>query len=339
MSMARIVDVARQAGVVPSVVSRVLNGDPTLRIRPETRARVHAAAEELKYAPNHAARALRSTRVGALGLVVHDMHNPVYAEIIAGAEAETREQGCVLMVADVDGLASDDDTFRRVIHGGAIDGLMLQRNGEVSDSVVTRVAGAHIPVVILNERVRPPLAGVAVDDRAAAALATRHLIALGHTRVAHLEVGGGGSRSRDRRAGWRDAMRAAGLDPSPDLARHGGVRPDTGYRGMTELLATRPRPTAVFSGTLLAAIGALTAARDAGVGVPADLSVVGFHDAWFAEHVFPPLTVVRLPLREMGRQAVRLLGERIDGGPPRRILITDPVPELVPRGSTAPPRS
>lgn len=337
--MAKIVDVAQRAGVTPSVVSRLLNGDPTLRVRAETRARVLAAAEELEYAPSHAARALRGSRVGALGLAVHDIHNPVYGEIIAGAEAAARAARSVLMLADVDSLASDEDTFRRMIHGGAIDGLMVQRDGQASDRLVTRAAAAHVPVVILNERVRPPLSGIAVDDRRAAALATRHLIALGHTDVAHLEVGGRNSRARDRKAGWQDALRDAGLEPRPGWLRSGGVRPDTGYRGMMELLAGSRRPTAVFAGSLLAAIGALTAARDAGVSVPEDLSVVGFHDAWFAEHVYPPLTVVRLPLREMGRQAVQLLSQREKGAPARQIIVSDPPPELVPRASAAALRS
>jgi DNA-binding LacI/PurR family transcriptional regulator len=336
--MARIVDVAHRAGVAPSVVSRLLNGDPTLRIRLETRARVLAAAEEMEYAPNHAARALRRSSVGALGLAVHDIHNPVYGEIIAGAEQAARERGCVLMLADVDSLASEDDTFRRVVHGGVIDGLMLQRDGHASDQVVTRVAGAHVPVVILNERVRPPLSGVAVDDRRAAAIATGHLLALGHREVAHLAVGGRNSRARDRQAGWRDAMTGAGLRPRADLVRAGGVRPEGGYRGMMELLAAARPPTAVFAGSLLAAVGAMTAARAAGVAVPDELSIVGFHDAWFAEHAVPPLTVVRLPLREMGRHAVLLLSERAAGAPPRQVRITEPDPELVPRGSTAPPR-
>lgn len=335
--MARIVDVAERAGVAASVVSRVLNEDPTLRIRAETRERVLAAAKDLQYAPNQAARALRRSEVGAIGLAVHDVHNPVYGEIIAGAEVAARERGGVLMLADVASLASDDGTFRRVVNGGAIDGLLLQRDGELADQVVERVAGAHVPLVILNERVRSPLSGVAVDDRKAAVLATRHLLALGHTEIGFLDPGGRNSRARDRRSGWQHALREAGLRPRSELLGQGGVRPETGYQGLTELIARKDRPTAVFAGTLLSAVGALTAARDAGLAVPADLSVVGFHDGWFAEHVSPPLTVVRLPLRELGRQAVRLLGESAGGAPPRQVLITEPEPELVPRGSTGRP--
>jgi DNA-binding LacI/PurR family transcriptional regulator len=106
---------------------------------------------------------------------------------------------------------------------------------------------------------------------------------------------------------------------------------------MRELLAGSRPPTAVFAGSLLAAVGALTAARAAGLRVPDELSILGFHDSWFAQHVFPPLTVVRLPLREMGQAAVRLLNARSTGGQPEQVAITEPEPELVPRGSTAPP--
>ncbi|HZC25683.1 MAG TPA: LacI family DNA-binding transcriptional regulator [Actinopolymorphaceae bacterium] len=335
--MASITDVARHAGVSPSIVSRLLNDDPTLRIRDETRDRILAAVDELDYAPNHAARALRRSHVGTLGLAVPDMHNPVYAAILAGARPAAAEHGYVMVLTDVDGLASDTTTFRRLVRGGTIDGLMLQRDGSVADRVVGRVASSRIPVAILNERVRPPASGVAVDDRRAADLATRHLVELGHVDVAHLRVRGRNSRSRDRQAGWEDRLKAAGIVPRADLLGYGGATPEAGYRGMSDLLALRRPPTAVFVGSVLAAVGALAAVRDSGRAVPDDVSVVGYHDTWFAEHAHPPLTVVRLPLADMGRQAVRVLVDLIAGKPPQQLLITEPAPELVLRSSTAPP--
>jgi LacI family transcriptional regulator len=335
--MASITDVARRAGVSPSIVSRLLNDDPTLRIRDETRARVLAAVDALDYAPNHAARALRKSQVGTIGLAVPDMHNPVYAAILEGARPAATEQGYVLMLTDLDDLASDTTTFRRIVRGGAIDGLLLQRDGSAASRVVDRVAPSQTPVVVLNERVRAPSSGVAVDDRQAAALATRHLLELGHTDIAHLRVRGRNSRSRDRQAGWEDAMQAAGLRPAPRLLGYGGATSETGYQGMAALLQETRRPTAVFVGSVLAAVGALAAARDAGITVPGELSVVGYHDTWLADHVDPPLTVVRLPLQDMGREAVRVLVDLIDGKRAQQVLVTTPAPELLPRASTAPP--
>ena len=334
--MASITDVARHAGVSPSVVSRLLNNDPTLRIRDETRARVLQAVEELDYAPHHAARALRRSQVGALGLAVPDMHNPVYAAILEGARPSATEHGYLLMLTSLADLASDTTMSRRLVRGGAIDGLLLQRDSPAAARVVDRITAHRMPVVVLNERVRAPAAGVAVDDRAAARLATRHLLDLGHTEIAHLRVRGSNSRSRDREAGWRDAHEEVGLTPRDELLGNGGAVPETGFRGLLDLL-TRPRPpTAVYVGSVLAAIGALAAARHAGLRVPEDLSIVGHHDTWVAEYLEPPLTVVRLPLAAMGREAVNLLVDLIQGRPARQVLVSSP-PEIVRRSSTAPP--
>lgn len=336
--MAGIVEVAARAGVTPSVVSRLLNGDPALRIRPETRDRILAAAKAADYAPNHAARALRQARVGALGVAVHDIHNPVYAEILAGAEDEARRAGYVLMLANVAGLASDDDTVRRVFRGGAIDGLMMQRENEQSDAVVARAASASVPLVVLNERVGKAMSGVALDDRAGAFVATSHLIELGHRRIAHLRAAGRNSRSRDRQAGWSDALRAAGLSSDPALVAAGGPTAESGYAGMSELLAREVPFSAVFVGSMLAAVGAINAAFHRSVPVPDRLSVIGFHDAPLASYLRPALTVVRMPTRELGLEAVRLLLGRLDGGPHRQQLVRSPQPEIVRRESTAAPR-
>lgn len=335
--MASITDVARHAGVSPSVVSRLLNNDPTLRIREATRTRILQAVEKLDYAPNQAARALRRSQVGALGLAVPDMHNPVYAAILEGARPAATEHGYVLMLTDLDDLASDTTMSRRLVRGGAIDGLLLQRDSPTAIRVIDRITSNRIPVVVLNERVRAPVSGVAVDDRAAARLATRHLLELGHIRIAHLRVRGQNSRSRDRQAGWRDAMTEAGLVPGEELLGHGGAVPESGFRGLLALLEQPRPPTAVYVGSVLAAIGALAAARHAGLRVPDDLSIVGHHDTWVADHLEPPLTVVRLPLETMGREAVNLLVDLIEGKPARQVLVSSPAPEIVLRSSTAPP--
>jgi LacI family transcriptional regulator len=332
-----ITAVAERAGVTPAVVSRVLNADPTLQVRAETRERVLAAARELDYTPSHAARALRHQRTGALGLAVHDVANPLYGEIILGAQRAAAKTGHVLLLADIDGLARGDETFRRTVHGGAIDGLLLQRAGTASDRKVITTASTRIPTVLLNDR-SATHASVALDDAAGTRTATQHLLDLGHTRIGHLRVGGT-QRSGQRVRGWREALARAGAEPDPRWLVDGGHTVESGLAGMRRLLAGADLPTAVVVGNVLAAIGALTAAREAGLRVPEDLSVVSFHDVLYAAHLMPPLTAVALPLRELGAAAVALLLERLEGAPPRQVVVRDPAPTLVRRGSTAPPRA
>ncbi|UNB53422.1 LacI family DNA-binding transcriptional regulator [Mycolicibacterium sp. YH-1] len=337
-STATAADVARLAGVSPGVVSRLLNGDETLRAREETKQRVRQAAAELDYTPNFAARALRKAKVGVIGLAVHDASNPIYSQIIAGAQAEATRAGYALMLADVDALATDRSLFQRVVASGAIDGLLLQRAGTASDAPVAKIAAERVPTVLLNDRSRGTIGSVAVDDYGAARLAVSHLIELGHRDIGLLHVDGPANRTSPRRKGWADSLAAAGL-PAPDTrVVAGGHTPEAGYRGMSTLLAPPHRPTAVFIANSFSAVGALAAANDAGVDVPSDLSVIGLHDMALAEFLRPTLTAVRLPLFELGVRAVTLMLEQLDDGPARHERIADPAPALVVRASTAPPR-
>lgn len=338
--MTTIKDVAAQAGVAPSIVSRILNGDPTVRVRPETRLRILAVAAEMNYTPNRAARALRGTRVGALGVALRHLTSPVYAQIFSGAEDAARSADFLLVAIELDALASDPAALHRFVPGRAVDGLLLQRDGLPADDVALEdVLATNLPFVIVNERVEDPLYGIALDDVRASRMATAHLLALGHVDIAHLAIGGSTRRALDRQEGWQQALAHAGLPAPEQMAAIGGGRPETGYAGMMELLANPVRPTGVVAGTLLAALGALAAIRSAGLQVPDDISVVTHHDSWAAEYASPPLTAVRLPLEQLGRRAVELLIERLDGAPPRQELLTAPAPLLIPRASTAPPRS
>lgn len=336
--MATVTDVARHAAVSTGIVSRLLNGDETLRIRDETRERVLAAAKELDYSPNHAARALRRARSGLIGLAVHDASNPIYSEIIEGAQAAAARAGYALMLADVDALATDDSAFKRIMSTGAIDGLLLQRAGTKADGLVAKVASGRVPTVLLNDRTKKPVGSIAVDDYGAARLATEHLLELGHKRIALLQVDGPATRTNRRRRGWEEAILAAGLIPNEHLVAVGGHTADSGAIGMKKLLAGPLRPTAVFAANVLAAVGAISAASDAGISVPRDLSIIGMHDFALASHLSPPLTAVRLPLRIMGERAVEMLLAQHDDGQARHELIAAPGPELVIRESTAAPR-
>jgi DNA-binding LacI/PurR family transcriptional regulator len=331
-----ITDVARAAEVTVAVVSRVLNADPTLQIRPETRERVLAAARGLDYTPSHAARAMRGGRSYAIGLAVHDISNPVYGGIIRGAQMAATEAGYVLLLADVEALAQGDSTFRRAIHGGAIDGLLLLRAGDSADRRVLRNATQRIPTVLVNDR-STTYASVALDDAAGARLATQHLIDLGHRRIGHLRLGGT-ARSGARLRGWREALHRAGIAENPCWILDADHLMETGYEAMQRMAALDDLPTGVFVANILAGIGAMSAARDAGLSVPADISIIAYHDLPYAAHLVPALTTVDMPLQKLGASAVTLLLEQLAGAEPRHVVLHDPAPSLVIRSSTARPR-
>ncbi|MEV6231463.1 LacI family DNA-binding transcriptional regulator [Saccharopolyspora shandongensis] len=331
---AKMSDVARIAGVSQAVVSRLLRGDETLRIREETRNRVLEVAAQLRYTPNEVARALRRAESGILGMAVHDTSNPVYSEIMAGAQEEASASGYALLLADADELARSDRTFERIVRGNRIDGLLLQRGSSTADETIAKIAATRLPLLLVNDRTRGEIGSVALDDDDATYLATRHLVELGHTAIAHLKLGNPKARSEARTRGWRRALHEAGLPDGPQL--RGGHTPEEGAAALPRLLASGAAPTGIVVSNVLAAVGAMTAAREAGLRIPEDLSIVAMHDVFFARHLSPPLTVVRLPLRELGRRSVAAILRQLEGSPARHEIITELAPELIVRGSTAP---
>lgn len=334
--MTTIVDVARASGVTPSVVSRLLNGDPKLRIRPDTRDRILGAVDRLGYTANSAARALRKARTGTLGLLVHDISNPIYAQIIAGAQQSATAHGYTLLLGDTDALAAGPGALDTMLAGRRVDGLLMQRAGVASDEVVEQIAAARLPTVLLNDWTTGGLSAVALDDVAAARLATEYLSDLGHTKIAHL-AGAPSHRARQRLVGYEQVVRERGLAAGAGLVGDGGWDVASGHAGMAALLAARPLPTAVFAANTLAAIGAMSAIAEAGLTIPGDLSLIAVHDVWFVEHLTPPMTTLDLPLRRMGRTAVDILLDAIAGAPAQHVLVKDPAVTVVPRASTAPP--
>jgi DNA-binding LacI/PurR family transcriptional regulator len=333
--VAGIEEVARRAGVTVGIVSRVLNGDPTLRVRPETRERIHAAARDISYTPNHAARALRRSRVGAIGLAVHDVTNPVYAAIISGAQRAASANRVVLMLADVPELADDSVAFSRVVRSGLIDGLLLLPAGDETDDRLVEMASEVMPTVVVNESSERH-GSATIDNEAAMRLATQHLLDLGHREIALLELDGGTVRANDRTLGFRRAMADAGVEVRPEWVIEGGHTVAAGEAAAEVLLAMDPRPRAVAVANVMAAMGVIGAARRHGVEVPSDLSVIGFNDLHFAELLNPGLTVVAPPLRELGEAAVALLTKQIDCGEIEHVVVREPASKVIVRASTAP---
>jgi LacI family transcriptional regulator len=324
----RLRDVAEATGVDTSVVSRVLSGDARLSIRPETRQRILEASTRLNYRPNPAARTLKTARTMAVGMAVPDLDNMVYASIARGAQERASAAGYVLLIAT----GSAGERLRDL--RGRCDGLLLAI--ATSETVRPGDLDGAPPVLLVNRSEAIGLPSVTVDDAAGSALAVRHLLSLGHRRVDHLAGPQNADTARRRLRGYVTTMEEAGLRPRPEWIVEGSFDERGGHVAASRLLRSKPRPTAVFVANIRAAVGAIAAAKSLGLRVPEDVSLVGFHDVSLAAYLDPPLTTVRMPLVEMGSQAMDSLLAVIAGQPVEDLMVSTP-PELVVRASSAPP--
>jgi len=331
-----ISDVAKHAGVSVSLVSRVTNADPTLVVKDDTRERVLDAIRELGYQPNAAARGLRIARTSTIGILIPDLANATYAAIVAGAEERAGELDHVVLIgapgADTEAWAAG---YARLARLGRVDGLLIAT--AVADRAFEQLlASSRFPLVLVNRRLAGFHGSVRVRDEQAAAAAVRHLVELGHRRIAHLAGPLAADTAARRLEGFRAAMREAGLPLEPELVVEAGYDEESGGRGMTELLGRADAPTAVVVANVRAAVGALKSLRERGLAAPAFMSVVAIHDTPVAQYVEPALTTVTLPLHEMGRAAVDALMTAVDGGEATDVIV-ESAPQLVVRASTATP--
>lgn len=329
----RLADVAKLARVDPSVVSRVINGDGRLVIKEETRERVLAAIRELNYHPNAAARSLRTAQSNAFGLLIPDFANPIYAEIIKGAEEAVGDSGSLLLTATA--RADRAQRYVEMLVSGRVDGLLLAA-GNLDSTVIAAMVASGRPVVSVNQRIRGIPRAILADDEGASRLAVDHLHALGHTRIGHIRGPASSDTAKRRLSGYRRAMKAAGLEAGPVVGQ--GYTVDAGGAAMRELLDLDVRPTAVVVANIAAAVGALSAAVHAGLRLPRDMSVVAIHDIPLAENLVPALTTVRMPLPQMGAAGVRAL---LDGSEDdhHAVQVVRADTELIVRESTAAPRA
>jgi LacI family transcriptional regulator len=323
----RLADVARLAGVDASVVSRAINGDPKLLIRPETRQRVFDAIQELSYRPNVAARNLRRSTSDMYGLIIPDFANPIYAQIIAGAEAGALPLGKYLFTSSVVDFSSDG--YLDVVGSGRIDGLLIAGTAE---NLEDRLDATGVPWLFLNRRSSKRRRHVVLDDEGAAAIAVNHLTELGHERIGHLAGPPATDTGTRRRSGYFKAMANAGLKVRDEDVVVAGYTDVGGASAMARLL-TQSKVSAVMVANVASAIGALWAAHEAGVSVPDELSVVAIHDLPLASFLIPPLTTVRMPLFRLGQRGIEILQEeRADAH--LNEVVASPM-ELVMRQSTA----
>jgi LacI family transcriptional regulator len=323
-------DVAALAKVDPSLVSRVLNGHPKAHARPATRDRVIKAAQALGYQANVMARSLRMARTSTLGLLLPNLSNPMYATIARAVEQRARERGFGLVFGThVEG--GDEATFAQLLQQGRVDGV-LTASGVLGDAFLRRFANRdETPVVMVNRRVRGVRSGVTVDDAAGAALAVRHLADLGHERVAGIFGPGTIDTTRRRRAGFLAAAKKARIKPL--MIDADGLSASSGTRAVMNVFAHHAETTAIFASTFAQGMGVLRAARQAGVRIPGDMSVIALHDSELADYLSPPLTTIRLPVDEMAHEAVDLLVDMIAGGVAKAVVVKTE-PQLILREST-----
>ena len=322
-------DVAQHAGVSQPTASLVLGNHPRARVAPATRERVLEAAATLGYRPNVVAQSLARGRSFALGVIVPDLRNPFFADVIAGAERVASAAGyAMLLCGETERpVASHLDT----LVSRQIDGVILDAANAAS---LDAGALAGINVVLVDEpSERWP--GVASDATGAGRLAAEHLLGLGHRAIAFIGPSSDVHTFRMRERGFVRALRAAEVElPSPWL-RRAAATVAGGRDAMRALLNGRTRPTAVFCANDLIALGALKAAAEARVRVPAELSLVGCDDIEMAQLVTPELTTIAVPARELGARAARLLLRQLAGEKPRAQSAPLAV-RLVARGTTGP---
>lgn len=301
-------DIARKLKISQSTVSRALRGDP--RVSAETTERILEAARQMQYTPNLAARSLSTRKTGTVGVVVSDITNPFYPELLDILHNELALAGYRTILFNERSDASVEQHVSDLVNGAAVDGLVY-----VSATLGTPLPGhgaRDIPAVLVNRYIDSAQADTVVSDNyRGGRLVAEAMVELGHRRIAIITGPENATTSRDRERGFREQLEAFGIPFDETLRRVGQFSHHSGYQWCLDLLAAEPRPTAVFAANDVIAFGALDAARRVGVDVPTELSIVGFDDIDMAGWEGFNLTTVRQPLAEMGRAAAKLLIERI----------------------------
>ncbi|MDJ0665444.1 MAG: LacI family DNA-binding transcriptional regulator [Acidimicrobiia bacterium] len=307
--MATIIDVAKRAGVAVTTVSRVLNEKG--QVKEETRNRVLTAIDELAYRPSPAARSLPRRRVHAVSVLVPFVTHPSAVARVQGIVHGLRDTDLPVTILDVEKPAHQSEHFDTLSSSFRPEGAIIV-SLVPSQAQLSRFVDAGLCPVFLDADV-PEFSRIFVDDHKGGVLGTQHLLDLGHTRIAFIgdmeNETFGFESSGQRHKGYRDALRAAGVEPEPEYQRTGPHGRDTGRMLAHELLALPRPPTAVFASSDTQAIGVMEAAREVGLRIPHDMSVVGFDDIEIAAYL--GLTTVRHPLYESGLLAAELVIQHI----------------------------
>ncbi|MFF4698768.1 LacI family DNA-binding transcriptional regulator [Streptomyces chattanoogensis] len=328
--MTTMVDVARRAGVSVATVSHVLNG--TRPVRPDTRAAVLAAIDELGYTHNTLARSLVTARTRSIGLAVSAISNPYFTEILQGVEAGALEAGYSLLIADPHDDPRHERKVVQLLHERRVDGMIVAPSAEPAETV-GYLARRGVPTVFLDRLVDDAQgqagdgwAGhdqVCAENTGPVRQLVEHLADLGHTRIGLVAGLPGLSTTTERVRGYREGLRARGLEFAPELLAGGNSEAEGAQDATGHLLAAPEPPTAVITANNAMTIGALRALRERGLEVPRDIALACFDDFSWADLFAPRLTAIAQPSKEIGATAVRLLLERLEepDRPPRTVRL------------------
>ncbi len=305
---ATIKDVAREARVSVASVSRALNG--TGGVTPATAQRVREAAARLRYVPHSAARSLITRRTHAVGALMPDLHGEFFSELIRGIDLEARSHGLHLLVSSSHNGTEDAAAALRAMQG-RVDGIVILSSPRVDAEFLKANLPDGLPAVLLNSDVRAGAVVLNIDNFAGTYAMVRHLVGLGHSRIAFISGPKDNFDAQQREAGFRAAMGEL-VPKAPLRIVAGDFGEASGYQAGLELLASKTRPEAVFAANDMMAVGCLQAFKEAGVDVPGEIALAGFDDIPIARYVTPSLSTVRVRIAELGKNAMDLLADLMD---------------------------
>ncbi|GAA1492278.1 LacI family transcriptional regulator [Curtobacterium herbarum] len=332
MNTVTIKDVAARAGVSAATASRVLSGNAATS--EESRRAVEQAAKDLDFRPNLQARALRSTRSDTIGLLVSDVRNPFFADLAHSIEQAALAEGYVTLLGNANERADQQNRYLDTLIARRVDGVIVAPQGN-DTGTVQQLVDRQVPTVFVD-RVIPGLdvPSVTTDSSTGIRQTVEHLAALGHTRIGYIAGPQSVSTGRERFTAYQDAVVAAGLSEDPDLIVFGDFQAASGSAGVTTLLQLADPPTAIFAADSLMAVGAIAILNRLGLRLGRDIALVAFDDIEWFSLLEPALSVVAHSVEDMGRVAVDLLRDVIDGGRPESVRLPS---ELIVRASSATP--
>ncbi len=309
--MSTLKDVAEKAQVSVSTVSRVINQEPLVKAR--TRERVEEAIAELNYLPNRVAQRLRSinSKNKLIGLVLPDIQNPFYVDVVRGVEEAAYHQNFAVMIGNFDQDEQKEKIFLDILQSESIDGLIVAPS-RGRDQHIRKVIDNGFPVVCIDRGlIGTDVDVVKVNNEEGAFEAIEYLIGLGHSRIAHITGHPGIPTTRERIAGYEKAMARHNVDIDPQLVRNSDSSYQSGADLMQELIDMANPPTAVFTANNLLTLGALRTIHENSLEIPDDVSIVGFDDMYWSTSLNPPLTAVRQSGYDIGSKAAELLVQKI----------------------------